>query len=119
MLTIGTVNDKGVLAVTAAGKLTGAEYETGLAQVEKLLDAHGTLRFLIRMDNVSGVEPSAVWQEMKFDLANRSRLGRTAVVGDRKWEEWMTRLSAPFFPDEVRYFDAAEDAEAQAWVNQP
>jgi hypothetical protein len=106
-----------VVTITASGKLTRADYDRSLPALEALLDDLGKLRFYIVLENVTGFELGALWEDLKFDLKYRDRFGRMAIVGDRKWEEWAARLSRPFFSEEVRFFYADRAAEARAWIN--
>jgi len=46
-------------------------------------------------------------------------MDRVAIVGDRAWQEWGTRLSKPFFKAEMRYFERDKAADARAWLTEP
>jgi hypothetical protein len=50
----------------------------------------------------------------KFTLKHGADVERCAVVGEKKWQEVMTRLARPFF--NVRYFDKAQREEGWQWV---
>jgi len=39
------------------------------------------------------------------------------MVGEKKWEEWMAKICRPFTTAEIKYFDASEKAEAEAWIS--
>jgi hypothetical protein len=43
---------------------------------------------------------------------------RIALVGEKKWEEWMAKVCKPFTMAKVRYFDASEIDAAWAWVRE-
>jgi hypothetical protein len=38
------------------------------------------------------------------------------MVGEKKWQEWLSKLGSLFVKAEVRYFDAAKLPEAERWV---
>ncbi|MDX1593768.1 MAG: STAS/SEC14 domain-containing protein [Gammaproteobacteria bacterium] len=117
MLRIGGPNEKGVVTVAVHGKLTRSDYDQALPVLERLLDTHGKLRFLITLEEFAGFELGALWEDLKFDVRYRDHFGRMAVVGDRRWEEWGTRFSGLFFSDEVRFFYADQADAALEWVN--
>ena len=117
MLRIDNLNDNRVLTLTASGKLTKKDYEQLLPQLEDMFDRHGTLRFYIRLDNISGIDAGALWDEIKFDYKHKNQFGKTAIVGDSKWEEWTTTFSRMFFDCEMRFFYTDKAIEAWKWVN--
>ncbi|MDX1655550.1 MAG: STAS/SEC14 domain-containing protein [Candidatus Competibacteraceae bacterium] len=117
MLAIGDLNENKVLTITVEGKLTKEDYTHTLPQMEALLQQHGTIRFYIKLENFQGFELGAVWEDLKFDYKNQSQFGKTAVVGDKKWEEWGTNFSNLFFDAEMRFFSKEQAEEAWNWVN--
>ncbi len=116
MIDIGTLSDEKVLPVTASGKVTKEDYEKAIPELEKLLEEHGGLRFFVKLENVTGFELGALWEDLKFDRKHRNEFGKTAVVGDKTWEEWLTRVSGLFFSPEVKFFYADKESEARDWV---
>lgn len=115
MLRIEHLNENRVLTLTAGGRLTKEDYEQALPKMEELLEKHGRLRFLIKLENFSGFEPAALWEDLRFDFKHRDEYGKIAIVGDKKWEEWGTKISKPFFESEVKFFE--DEDKAEAWVN--
>lgn len=116
MIDIGTLSDEKVLPVTASGKVTKEDYEKAIPELEKLLEEHGGLRFFVKLENVTGFELGALWEDLKFDRKHKNEFGKTAVVGDKTWEEWLTRVSGLFFSPEVKFFYADKEGEAWDWV---
>ena len=45
-----------------------------------------------------------------------TKIDRIALVGDRKWEEWMAKVCKPFTTAKVRYSDISEAEAAWAWL---
>ena len=41
-----------------------------------------------------------------------------AIVGDKHWEAWITKLAAPFYAKEAQYFHTADMAAAWSWVKE-
>ena len=117
MLRVGDVNANGVLKIVAGGTLTKADYEELLPQVEALLRERGTLRFYIELEEFSGFELGALWEDITFDRKHMDSFGKVAVVGDRRWEEWGTKFSSLFFSPEMKFFYHDKADEAWAWIN--
>ena len=62
-------------------------------RLEKLIEEHGSIRCLVEMTDLHGIELRALWDEIKFDVRHARQIERCAVVGDRAWEAWMTLIS--------------------------
>lgn len=117
MIDIGTPNENNVVPVTASGKLTKEEYERAIPECEELFRQHDKLRFFIKLEDFSGFELGALWEDIKFYRSHANELGRTAIVGEKTWEEWATRFSSLFYSPEVRFFYKDAESEAWEWVN--
>ena len=57
-----------------------------------------------------------MWEDFKTG-SNYNRIDRkSAMVGDKRWEEWMTKLSAPFADGEFKFFEHDEIPHAYTWL---
>jgi hypothetical protein len=105
------------LVLEIRGKLEHADYVRLVPQLETWLAEHGRLRCLVDMREFQGVEPRAIWDELKFDIRHADDIERCAVLGDRRWEAWMTRLSKALYRSaQIRYFHDVEPEAALAWL---
>jgi hypothetical protein len=108
-----------VFALRISGKLLHQDYQNFVPTVEKLIEEHGTVRCLIDMVDFHGIELRALWDELKFDVRHARQIERCAVVGDKTWEAWMTKLSRPIFVNaEIRYFDRSDEETARQWIKE-
>ncbi len=105
-----------VIEMRMSGKLTRADYDELLPQLEKLLGSWPKVNFLLVLHDFHGWEAGAAWAELKFDIRNWKRFGRIAVVGESAQERWGTWLSGLLAPEPVRFFVPADEAVAHAWV---
>jgi len=46
-----------------------------------------------------------------------SPFGKTAIVGDKKWEESGTKISKLFFDSKMKFFYKDQSDEVWRWVN--
>ncbi len=104
-----------VAAVKLVGQAGRADYESLIPELEEKILRFGKINLYWEME-FDGWQPVAAWQDLKFDLKHVNDFGRVALVGDRKWEEWLARVIRPFTPAEVRYYDRSRREEALAWV---
>ncbi len=108
-----------VLWVKVSGKLSREEYAELVPSWEQMIARHGKLRLLFEMEpGFTGWEPGAAWDDVKFSVAHRNELERVALVGGKKWEEWVTRLGALLVNAQVRFFDSAHAEDALKWLQE-
>jgi hypothetical protein len=105
-----------VLVVHVSGKLTKADYERFVPEVERLVREHGKLRLLFDMTGFHGWEVSAAWEDFKFGVKHFADIERLAMVGETRWQHGMATFCKPFTTAAVRYFDHAAAAEARKWL---
>lgn len=105
-----------LLKVKVRGKLVRKDYEEFAPMVERMVQEHGKIRVLIEMEDFHGWTAGALWEDIKFDAKHFNHIERLAMVGDKKWQEWMAMFCRPFTTAKIRYFDHAEADEARAWT---
>ena len=55
---------------------------------------------------------------IKFATTHCTKVDRIALVGDKRWEEWMAKVCKPFTTAQLRYFDSAQIDAAWAWLKE-
>jgi hypothetical protein len=66
------------------------------------------------MRDFHGWDAPALWEDIKWDAKHFNQVERVAMVGDKKWQEWMAAFCRPFTTGKVRYFD--RNLTARAWL---
>jgi hypothetical protein len=111
-----TLISEKVLHVRVSGWLTDADYREFVPTVEELIARQGSLRLLIEMTDFHGWNVGALWDDLKVYLKHGNEIERLALVGEKRWQEWMSRLARPFLRAEVRYFNQAQAGDARRWI---
>ena len=114
-------NDGKIFVVRVSGKLTKTDYVLLLPEFERRIQQYQKLRMLCEMSDFHGWEFSAFWMEIKFGMrhfADIKRMERCAMVGEKKWQYYMTMSCKPFMKTAIRYFDHADIAAARQWLNE-
>lgn len=108
-----------VIEVTVDGKLLHEDYLQVLPVFERIIDEHGVLRCLIEIRHITGMQPRAMLDDLKFDIKHARQIERCAVVSDVSWHAWMTKLWGVFMPRcEVRAFQSEDRSLAATWVRE-
>lgn len=108
-----------VVRAAVTGRLNESDFHELAPRIEALLDTHASVRMLVQLSGFKGWSPGAAWEDVKLGLHHYADIDRLAVVGDREWEEWMTRLSRPFSLADIRFFEPSEMEKALAWITEP
>lgn len=109
-----------IIAYTAKGKVTAADYETVLIPVVKqTLQKHDKVRLLYHLGNeFSGFEVQALWDDLKVGLQHITTWERVALVTDIAWLRAAARAWGAAMPGIVKVFSNSELSAAKEWVQE-
>ncbi len=107
-----------ILHVRLSDKLAREDYESLMPTFERLIERHGKLRILLKMDHFHGWTAGALWEDIKVDVKHFNDVERIAMVGDKAWEKGMSVFCKPFTTATVRYFDHSQIGEAREWIRE-
>ena len=107
-----------VLGVEISGKLTHEDYAEGMLPLcDDILAKHDRAKMLCVIgDDFSGMELSAMWDDMSYGMKHWHDMSHIAFVTDAAWLRNMTAIMTPFFPGEVKFFDLDEVEQAKNWI---
>ncbi len=106
------------IEVRMTGKLTKEAYDAFVPMTEEQIEQHGKVRMVVVMHDFHGWDAGAVWEDTKFGMRHFRDIERLAIVGETKWEKWMTAFCRPFTRAKIRYFDTTELDSARDWIIQ-
>lgn len=119
MITVMQTNHPRVVGFKMSGKLKDEDYSNFVPVADRIVaEAHGKVRLLVQLEDFHGWDLHGAWDDFKFGVKHYADTERIAMVGEKKWEEWMTRLWKPFTQAEVRYFDVKKIQQAWDWVRE-
>ena len=116
MITELTDLPSGVIGFEAGGKLRAEDYRDVLLPAVNRAAAGGDVRCVIVIQDFDGVEPGALWQDVRMGVDHLGNWKRTALVTDIEWMKNMTALFGWLTPGDVRTFALAERDAAIAWA---
>jgi hypothetical protein len=106
----------GFIEVHLDGKLRKEDYKQFVPQIEQAIADRGPVRVLVHMHDFHGFTAGGLWEDIKFDAKHFSDFERIAFVGDKKWEETMSKFCKPFTHAETRFFPETQLENARAWL---
>jgi len=107
-----------LLGFKLSGKLHDEDYKHFVPAVETALQSHGKVRLLAQFEDFRGWDLHAMWDDIKFATQHCADVERIALVGDKKWEEWMAKVCRPFTLAKLRYFDVHDINAAWEWLKE-
>lgn len=116
MLQILGQTEGNVIATKAIEKLTKSDYAVLLPVLINRLQTYKKIRWYFEMENFQGWELKAFWEDVKFDAQHANDFEKIAMVGEKKWQEWMTDLMKPFTEAEIKFFEMKERNTALEWI---
>ncbi|MBN1909379.1 MAG: STAS/SEC14 domain-containing protein [Pirellulales bacterium] len=109
----------GIVTATASGQLTEADVDKLTPAVDEVIAQQGSIRVLLQLVDFHGWEDRhAAWDHVTFVKHHHRNVERIAIVGDRKWEQWLATLARPFVHATQRYYDESQLDEARQWIHE-
>ena len=98
------------------GRITRADYDTAVDQMQTFIDAQGTVKFIEIVHSFDGFDPSVIWPGVKFDFRNISHISHVAIVSDIGWLGPISKAAGALMPTKLRTFTLAELDKAREWA---
>jgi hypothetical protein len=112
----------GLPAHTVGFKLSGKLHDWDYKQFVPVVDAEiakeGKVNILAQFHDFQGWDAKALWDDIKFSTTHCTKINRIALVGEKKWQQWMAKVCKPFTMAKIQYFDAANFNDALKWLSQ-
>lgn len=107
-----------VLAFVCRGRVTKADYDAVLVPaVINALKSHDKVRLYYETAaEFVGIDPGAIWEDLKIGMEHPSRWERIAVITDVEWIKQTVRLFSFLMPGATKLFASSQTAEARAWI---
>lgn len=115
MYRILTESSGAFVAVQVTGTLQSEDYSSLLPLLQSKIAENGKINLFWEMKDFDGWTASGLWSDGSFDVKHAGDFRRIAIVGEKKWHEWMATVMKPFTSAEIRYFDHHDRAAAMAW----
>ena len=107
-----------MVGLKLCGELHDGDYKQSVPEMETILTAAGKVRLFVQYEDFHGWDLHAAWDDLRFNLKHYSDFERIAMVGDRKWEQWMANFVRPLAKAKVEYFDRSEVDAAWKWLEE-
>lgn len=110
------LNDENTVELDVQGDITAADYKSLTPILENFLKEKNKIKFLIVLDRVKSFSLGAVFEDLKFDFKNMKHIGAIAVVGSKKGQEILTKVSDVILPQKIEFFEETNLKGARDWL---
>lgn len=108
-----------ILGLKIIGNVTKEDFKILVPEVQALVDQEGSISLLLDMTQFKWEDIHAWGADFNFSRAYRNKINKMAVVGDRTWQKWVTKLVEPFYHSvEARFFDPSDIESAWKWLKE-
>jgi hypothetical protein len=105
-----------VLGYRCGDQITQAEVREIHREIRDAIEEHGRVRLLIHIADLDLPTAKAVWEDLKLLPVYVTDVERYAIVGDAKWQEWLSGITDRLTRGEAQHFPADQLDEAWDWA---
>ncbi len=106
----------GIAEIVIDGPISRADFDDVSARLATLIERCGRVRLLEDIRRIGRIDPSVIPADVRFSFRHMKDFSHCAIVGERKWLEWLARAINPLVRCEIRYFDRADIEDARRWL---
>lgn len=117
MITYKTAPTSPVVEIHVSGNLTNADSTARITQMSEDIELRGKTRVLEFIEHFTGIEPSALWTDIKLGAPLAKKITHVAIVADQAWVRAVTHIGVLFTSAAIRVFEPGQVAEARAWIS--
>lgn len=109
---INRVENEFFLTLKAVGKLTHEDYEKITPMIDNALQGvkDAKIKAFIDGTELEGWELRAAWDDFRLGLKHGSEFEKIAIFGNKKWQEFISKIASWFIGGEVKFFENEEEA---------
>ena len=107
-----------VLGYKVSGTVAKSDYEVMVPEVQALAQQEDSLSLLLDLTEFKWEKVSAWGADMHFGHEFRHKIKKMAIIGDKKWEEWLAKLASPFYAEQSKFFSSDQSDSAWEWLQE-
>jgi hypothetical protein len=107
-----------VVGYKVVGKVTVEDYKQLNPEIQALVDEYDAVCVLLDMQEFAGEEVKAWLPDLRFGHRFHDKIDKMAIVGDKRWEKWLTALVDPFYAKDGEFFPPEETDKAWVWLRE-
>lgn len=116
MLTIKPAQFEDIIEIEVNGKVSKNDIEGFEAYVESRMADGRNLNLLMELHNLDGYTVKGLMEGFKFDMKHWNEFHKIAVISEKQWLEFSTKLSSLLPKMTMKHFKSGEKDAAIEWL---
>lgn len=105
-----------LVAMSLSGPVDRRDYDKMLPTLEAKIKQYGKINLYAEVHQVEAYTLRALWEDLKFDVRHLTDFRKVAIVGDKKWMDWVTSMASAFTTAKLKYFEPGQKIQAMNWL---
>lgn len=105
MIQLINTEKNNLISAKISGNISKSDVEKIHPLIHNIIENGKKVDFYFEMEDFTGYTLKGFWEDIKVDSAHISDYGKMAFVGEKKWQEFATKVTDFFTSSEVKYFD--------------
>ncbi len=108
-----------LLRVAVPQKLKAGDFQHIAPQVDTIIQQYGEIRLLVDATQFDGWENLEAFEKhLNFIKDHQGKIEKIAILAGHAWHHWLAGMARIFVHPDVKVFEAGEEVEAKAWLDQ-
>ena len=105
-----------IIAVRVKDTLTAEEFDHFKKLVDHTIEQYGEVKIYFEMEEFEGWHAGTFLDNALFDIVHAHQFSKVAMVGEKTWQAWLSKLVNLVKRGEVKYFDLTQRVQAMEWI---
>ncbi|MBD2512424.1 STAS/SEC14 domain-containing protein [Nostoc muscorum FACHB-395] len=106
-----------IVEIIIEGKISEEDFDQIVSQLKVDIAKHGKLRVLEEIRHFEGIDPLALWKDIRFGLTHLNDFTYAALVADTKWIRTLAEVFNSVLSVKVKTFEPSQIDEARNWLS--
>ena len=106
-----------IVEIIIEGKITEEDFDRVVSQLKVDIARHGKLRILEEIRHFEGIDPLALWKDIRFGFAHLNDFTYAALVADTRWIRKLAEVFDSVLSVKVKTFEPLQIDEARNWLS--
>jgi hypothetical protein len=105
-----------IVEISIEGTIREADFDQVTERLKTDLKQHGKLRILEEIRSFEGIDPIALWKDVRFSLSHVNDFTHAAVVTEAKWMRTFAEAINSVLSAQVKAFERSQIEAARQWL---
>ncbi len=110
------IREGNIIYSEVSGELKKGDIKKMHPLIHEIIEKDEKIRWYFEMVNFEGWDMEGFYEDLKMDASHANDYEKIAMVGDKKWENQLSKAMKPFTTAEVKFFVLDQKDMAWEWI---